>query len=198
MREPSAITEELINAAALLGRRLQIFTGTGTQLLQTFALRYQQGRSRELTNGLTAPDPNAPQILAGSSLLALAMSDAGRFEEARRVLDLVIDDGAITLPRDNFRNAAIGLFSGVAADCGSPSQRAVLRENLEPVASEFCVFGAGGAVFGTNHHWLGRLAAADGDATAAAEHFHEAERLCHRAGATFWADRARQDAASMP
>ncbi len=197
MREPSAITEELINAAALLGRRLQIFTSTGTQMLQTFALRYQQGRSRELTNGLTAPDPSAPQILAGSSLLALAMSDAGRFEEARRVLDLVIDDGAITLPRDNFRNAAIGLFSGVAADCGSPSQRAVLRENLEPVASEFCVFGAGGAVFGTNHHWLGRLAAADGDATAAAEHFHEAERLCHRAGATFWADRARQDAASM-
>ncbi|MBK5286924.1 MAG: hypothetical protein JJE46_00520, partial [Acidimicrobiia bacterium] len=194
MHDPSSMAEEFINAAALLGRRLQIFDSTGTQMLQTFALRYQQGRSREITQHLRTPSPKAPQVLAGTALLALALADAGRLDAARQMLDAVIVSGSITLPRDNFRIAAMGLFGGVAAACGTATQRAILRAGLEPRAAEFCVFGAGGAVFGTNHHWLGRLASADGDRTAAAEHFREANRLCHHAGATFWAERARQDA----
>lgn len=193
MRDCSTETEELINAAGLLGRRLQVFVGDGMQMLQTFALRYQQGRAREVTRRLSTPSPADPQILAGTALLAISFAEAGRLEPAKVLLGRVFDRGEIVLPRDNFRSAAMALFAGVAAKCGDPSQRSVLRHALEPRADQFSVFGAGGAVFGTNHHWLARLAAADGDTTAALEHLRCAERLCNHAGATFWENSARQE-----
>lgn len=197
MDEPNATAEELIEAAALLGRRLQVYNSTGTHLLQTFALRYQQGRSREITQHLATPSRDAPQVRAGTALLALALADAERFDTARQMLDQVIDGDTITLPRDNFRVAGVALFAGVAAACGTAHQRAILRRHLGPFAAEFCVFGAGAAVFGTNHHWLGRLAAADSDRPGAIEHFRRAEQLCQHSGAAFWARRARDELGSL-
>ena len=193
MRDCSTETEELINAARLRGRQLQVFVGDGMHMLQTFALRYQQGRAREVTSQLSTPSPAHPQILAGTALLAISFAEAGRVDPARELLGRVFGRGEIVLPRDNFRSGAIALFAGVAAKCGDRSQREVLRHALEPHADQFSVFGAGGAVFGTNHHWLARLAAADGDTTAALEHLRGAERMCNHAGATFWEDSARQE-----
>ncbi len=197
MRDTSFLSEELVLAAALLGKQLQMPTSAGVQMLQTFALRYQQGRTREITVGLETPDQADPQILAGTALLAISLSEAGRTDSARMLLDRAVGDHSITLPHDNFFTAAVGLFGGVAARCGSSGQRAILRHELESHADKFCVFGAGGAVFGTHHHWLARLAAADGDPETARAHLERAEHLCHTAGATFWSERARQEAAAL-
>ncbi len=55
------------------------------------------------------------------------------------------------------------------------------------------MFGAGGAVFGTGHHWLGRLAVADRDLERATTHFERAAAASTKAGARYWADVARAD-----
>lgn len=197
MRDASELTEELVRGSALIGKQLQITTSDGMYMLQTFAMRYQQGRAREITAGLRTPGKSAPQILAGTALLALSCAEAGRLDTARTLLDQAVTDGVVTLQHDNFFLAAAGLFGGVAALCGSAEQRDALRTVLDPNANKFCVFGAGGAVFGTHHHWLARLAAADGEVTRARRHLERAENLCDTAGATYWGDRARQEAAEL-
>ena len=197
MRNASELSEELVRGAALIGKQLQITTSDGVFMLQTFAMRYQQGRTREITSGLQAPEKSAPRILAGTALLAISCAEAGRVDTARALLDHAVPEGVVVLQHDNFFLAAAGLFGGVAARCGSAAQRDALRRVLDPHAENFCVFGAGGAVFGTHHHWLARLAAADGDFEQARGHLERASGLCDTAGATYWADRARHEASEL-
>lgn len=197
MRDASELTEELVRGSALIGKQLQISTSDGVYMLQTFAMRYQQGRAREITAGLRTPEQSAPQILAGTALLALSCAEAGRLDTARTLLDHAVADRVVTLQHDNFFLAAAGLFGGVAALCGSAEQRDALRTVLDPNADKFCVFGAGGAVFGTHHHWLARLAAADGEVAQARGHLERAEKLCDTADAKYWADRARHEASEL-
>ncbi len=197
MRDASELTEELVRGAALIGKQLQITTGDGVYMLQTFAMRYQQGRTREITSGLRTPEESAPRVLAGTALLALSCAEEGRRDTARGLLDHAVAGGVVTLQHDNFFLAATGLFGGVAALCGSAEQRRALRTVIDPHAENFCVFGAGGAVFGTYHHWLARLATADGDLAQARDHLERAEELCDTAGATYWAERARHEASEL-
>ncbi len=193
MQDAGSTTEELIKGAALIGIQQQVGSGAGMQMLQTFALRYQQQRLHEVASGLVAPPSSSPQIQAGTSLLAIALAEIGAADDARSILDRVVVRGEIMLPHDNFRTAAIALFAGAAAGCGTPKQRKAFRNALEPRADQFCVFGAGGAVFGTNHHWLARLAAADGDDEAALGHLSRAAELCRAAVATHWATVAEEE-----
>ena len=197
MRDASELTEERVLGAALIGKQLQITSSDGVHMLQTFTLRYQQGRTREITSGLQTPKKSDPQILAGTALLAVSCAEAGRLDTARAMLDRAVSDVGVTLQRDNFFLAATGLFGGVAALCGSAEQRDALRTVLDPNADSFCVFGAGGAVFGTQHHWLARLARADGEVAQARQHLERAEKLCDAAGATYWADRARHENSAL-
>jgi hypothetical protein len=191
MTDPPADAEGMVRAARTLGRSLGQTDAEGTFILQMFALRCQQGRSREIASGLEAPSETQPRMLAGLSLLARALVDGDRPADARRILDHVVSDGAVRFPRDNMRLAATALVGGVAAAVGSDAQREVCRAELEPFAEQWCVFGAGGAVFGTGHHWLGELAAAGGDTDAAADHLTRAVELSERAASPYWAGRAR-------
>jgi hypothetical protein len=191
--DPEGDTEELIQAAHVLGRQLEQGDSEGTYILQLFALRYQQGRSREITASLQTPRPEHPRILAGLSILAAALVASGRLDDARAILDRVIRDGAIVLPHDNLWHAATALFGGVAAAAGTAEQRAVITQALAPLADLWCVFGAGGAVFGTTHHWLARLAVADGDRDRAVEHLRTAAGTTGAAGAPYWARVAQNE-----
>ena len=162
-----------------------------------FALRYQQGRSREVAPQLTTPDEAAAPIVAGTALLAIALAESGREDHARAVLDRAVRDRGVLVPRDNFLIGALGLFAGVAAICGTSGQRRVLHDALMERPDRFCVFGSAGAVFGTSRHWLARLAHAEGDDAAAATHLGIAAQLCDDAGARYWADRARRELAEL-
>jgi hypothetical protein len=197
MVEASAATEELIRGAARIGHQVQVAYGPGLELLQLFALRYQQGRSREVTAELRTPDDEAAPVVAGTALLAIALAESGRVEHARAVLDRAVRDRGVLLPRDNFLLGALGLFAGVAAVCGTSGQRRVLYDALMERPDRFCVFGSAGAVFGTSRHWLARLARAEADDTTAAEHLRIAARLCDDAGARYWAERARREQAEL-
>ncbi len=189
--------EGLINAAVTIGRRLQIADAEGVFLLQMFALRYQRGHVRESAHALATPRPEDPKVIAGTALLALIFAESGRPDAARSYLDRVVTPAGITLPHDNFFFGGVSLFAGVAAICGGARQRAALRAVLLEDASRFCLFGSGGAVFGTGHHWLARLALAESDLDGARRHLAEAARVCHHADAPFWAARARQESARI-
>jgi hypothetical protein len=184
--------EIAIDAAAIVGRRAGIHDAIGLHTLQTFVLRYQQGRTREVTGGLETPQDDAPPVLAGVSLLALSFAAAGRHDQAAAVLDRIVTD-EIRLPRNNFFFGAAAMLADVAAACGTRAQRDLLYRALMPVADQFVIFGTGGAVVGTGRHWLGRLARANGDGRTAEEHLRMAAALCYKGDAPFWESRARSD-----
>ena len=193
MIDPRGEAEELVRAARRLGAELQQGDSEGTFILQSFALRFQQDRTREVTAGLETPTSGQPRILAGLSLLAAALVESGRSDDARKILDRAVVGAEIRLPHDNLWFAATALYAGVAARAGSAEQRTVLTRALEPLANLWCMFGAGGAIFGTGHHWLGRLAVADSDVERAISHFERAAELSTAAGAGYWADVAGTD-----
>ena len=193
MRAADPFAEEMVQAAHTLGRSLQHWDAEGMFVLQMFALRFQQDRVREIRAALEVPAPDGQRIVAGVALLAAALVASGRPESARPILDRALAGGRLRLPHDNLWLGATALMSGTAAAIGTPEQRAVLAAALEPFAPRWCVFGAGGAAFGTGHHWLGKLALANGDVETATEHFERAETLSHAAGATYWAEQARTD-----
>jgi DNA-binding SARP family transcriptional activator len=197
MRSPDAYTEELVNAAHTLGNSLQQWDASGTFVLQMFALRYQQDRVREIRAGLEAPQPQSPRVIAGVAVLAAALVACGRAEAARPIVDKVLAGGELQLPHDNLWLGAVALISGTVAEIGTAEQRGLLRRELAPFAERWCIFGAGGAAFGTGHHWLGRLARADGDQVAATQHFDAALARSTAADAEYWAGVAHDDLAKV-
>jgi len=197
MRAPDAYTEELIMAARTLGASLQQWDAGGTFVLQMFALRYQQHRVHEVRKGLQQPQPQFPRVVAGVAILAAALVACDRDDAARVIVDQVLEGGELRLPHDNLWLGAVALMSGTVAVVGTPEQRALIARELQPFAERWCIFGAGGAAFGTGHHWLGRIARAQDEHEGAARHFEAAARLSDRAGATYWAQLARSDLATV-
>jgi DNA-binding SARP family transcriptional activator len=193
MRAADSYSEELVHAAQTLGRSLQQWDAQGMFVLQMFALRLQQDRVREIRAALEVPAPDGPRIVNGVALLAAAMVASGRPEAARPILDKAVEGGRLRLPHDNMWLGATALMSGAGAAIGTSEQRGLLYAELEPFAQRWCVFGAGGAAFGTGHHWLGRLAVANGNVGAATGHFERAESMSLAAGATYWAEVAYAD-----
>ncbi|MDQ1535215.1 MAG: hypothetical protein QOF28_2976, partial [Actinomycetota bacterium] len=72
-----------------------------------------------------------------------------------------------------------------------------LYELLLPCADHVVTFGAGGAVLGCTHHWLGLLAGAFADVQLAVDHLSEAETISTRIGAPYWRAQAQVDLASV-
>jgi DNA-binding SARP family transcriptional activator/tetratricopeptide (TPR) repeat protein len=188
--EPNAEAESVIAAAYTLGNHLEQSEALGTYILQTFALRFQQERIHEIVPVLRAPAPDQPRMRAGLALATAALAAAGRSDDAREVLDEIVTETEIRLDHDNLWLGAIALLSASACLVGSAKQRAILEQALSPFAANWCMFGAAAAVFGTGHHWLGKLAARNGRSTDAAQHFTRAAALSDAIGATYWRDLA--------
>jgi DNA-binding SARP family transcriptional activator/tetratricopeptide (TPR) repeat protein len=188
--DPNAEAESLIAAAYTLGNHLEQSEAIGTYILQTFALRFQQERIHEVVPVLRAPAPDQPRMRAGLALATAALATAGRSDDARQTLDEIVNETEIRLDNDNLWLGAIALLSAGACLVGSTEQRAILEQALRPYATNWCMFGAAAAVFGTGHHWLGKLAARDGRDIDAARHFAQAAELSDAIGATYWRDLA--------
>ncbi len=191
MVAPTSEAEDLIRAAKSLGVDLEQSEADGVSFLQTFALRYAQDRLRELAAGMHRVSvtalPDDRRIHAGLAPLAVICSESGREREARAILDRVVSSSAVLLAHDNMTLGALGLLAAVASRIGTTSQRRVLVDALTPCAEQWCVFGAGGAVFGPGHHWLGRLALALDDPDAARRHLGRAVEMASAAAAPHWA-----------
>ena len=188
--------EQLARGAALRGHELDQVSD-GALLLQRFVIRYQQGRLAEELPLLRQVHRADSVFRAGASLAATAFSETGRQTRAMEVTRATLGADGSELPRDVFWLGAVALFSGVAAQSEDREFQQVLFRLLEPCADHVVVFGAGGAVLGSAHHWLGLLAAALGDPGEAVRQFDLAEALADQIGAPFWVAQAQMEASRV-
>lgn len=186
--------EQLARGAKLRGQELEQ-DALGLEVLQQFVVRYQQGRLPELVGLLRKTTELQPAYRAGSALAALACAETGRVDEAVRISRSAVaaDGGAIA--RDSFWIGAVALLSGAVATAQNVDLARALDDSLGPCADHIVTFGAGGAVLGCGHHWLGLLAATLDDDDRSAEHLAEAERVSERLGAPYWRAQAQVDLA---
>jgi len=181
--------EQLARGAELRGQELQ--QARGAHMLQRFVVRYQQGRLAEMQPTLRQVADEMPAYRAGAALAAVAWAETGRPDEAARIVHRVLGRDGRRLPRDVFWLAAIALFAGAVADACDARLHEMLTELLLPCADHVVVFGVGGAVFGTGHHWIGTLATVQGDTDLAVEQLTQAVELSERIGAPYWSAHAR-------
>jgi hypothetical protein len=159
-------------------------------------IRYQQGRLAELVGPLRDSEERSSAYRGGLALSALACVETGHCDEGLRLTRHVLGPDAPELPRDVFWLAFMCLFAGVAATTGDRDLVATISEALASCADHSVVFGAGGAVMGSGHSWLGKLAVAQGDLDRACEHLREAICIADRIAAPYWGAQARLDLAA--
>jgi len=185
---------QLARGAALRGHELEQFSD-GAYLLQRFVIRYQQDRLAEELPTLKQMGRGRSVYRAGGALAAVAYAETGQTDRARAVAwDTIGRDGR-ALPRDAFWLSATALLAGVAALTNDVGLTELLHGLLEPCANQIVVFGAGGAVLGAVHHWLGLLATARSHTDTAVDHFAEAITVARRLAAPYWIAQATMDMA---
>jgi len=186
--------EQLARGAALRGHELEQFSD-GAYLLQRFVIRYQQGRLAEELPVLKQVGGHRSVYRAGGALAAVAYAETGQPDRARAIAWNTLGDDGSALPRDAFWLAATALLAGVAATIDDWPLLELLQAMLEPCADQIVVFGAGGAVLGAAHHWLGLVAAARSDTDVAVDHFSEAITVAQHLAAPYWIAQATIDTA---
>lgn len=194
LRGDITLGEQLARGAQLRGRELEQ-SAAGAYVLQQFTIRYQQGRLAEMVAPLRDSEERSSAYRGGLALGALACVETGHHDDGLRLARSVVGPDAPELRRDIFWLAFMCLFAGVAAATGDRDLAASLSERLAPCADHSVVFGAGGAVWGSGHSWLGQLAVAQDDFACACEHFREAAGIADRIGSPYWGAQARLDLA---
>jgi tetratricopeptide (TPR) repeat protein len=187
--------EQRARGAMTRGRELEQTDVVGAHVLHLFVIRYQQARLAELVTGLSSAAEPQQGYRAGMALAAVAGAETGRVREAGNIVRRAIGPDGQRLARDNFWLAAMALFAGAAAREGDPATLELLAGLLEPFADHVVVFGAGGAVLGCGHHWLGVLAGAQGETDRALDHLDTAAAMSERMDAPYWVAQASIDAA---
>jgi len=180
-----AAGEQLARGAALRGRELEQLS-EGAYFLQRFVARYQQGRLSEEVGNLEPAGEAQSVFLAGAALAATAYAEVGQADRAISITRSVLGPEGSGLPLDAFWLGGAGLFAGVAAAAGAVDLITLLYALLEGCADHVVIFGAGGAVLGSGHHWLGVLAAASGQTDAAIDHLAEATSIARDLDAPYW------------
>jgi DNA-binding SARP family transcriptional activator len=189
--------EQFARAASLRGAELGD-EARGAELLQTFVLRFQQGRLADIANpAAQRGDQHQPAARAGSTLAALACAQTGQIEKALAIARWAMGSDGRGIPRDVFWLGAHALLASVAATANDQDLAGILYALLEPCADTFVVFGAGAAVLGLGHHWLGVLAAVLGRRDEAIDHLSIAKEQAERIRGPYWAADASQRLAAL-
>jgi DNA-binding SARP family transcriptional activator len=191
-----AAAEQQARGAALRGSELDQ-RAAGALVLHNFVIHFQQDRLRENLPAMRAATKLTSAYRSGPAMAAFACAETGNFDEvapfARQALG---DDGAL-VPRDVFWLGTVALLAAAVARAGTDAELvALLDDLLGPCAEHVIVFGTGGAVLGTGHHWIGQLALARDDPRRALEHLVRAVELSEALDAPYWAAQAELDAAT--
>jgi DNA-binding SARP family transcriptional activator len=195
MRGDLVAGEQLARGAALRGDELQQ-RATGTEFLQRFLIRLQQGRLSELVGLMRGAHDPGSAYRSGSAVVATAFAEAGRIDEALKLARWSMGSGGDEISRDSFWLAAHALLADVAAAARDEPLAARLRELIAPCEDHIVVYGAGAAVLGPAHYWLGLLDDTCADYDGAVDHLIEAERVSEQLGLPYWRAQAQIDLAS--
>lgn len=187
--------EQFARGAELRGRDLPQ-GAAGAHLLQRFVIRFQQGRLAEIAAVLREAAQAGSSYRAGLGLAALASAEAGRPADGADIAWRALGPDGQRLRRDVFWLGAVALFAGAASAACDLELAALLEGLLGECADHIVVFGVGGAVLGSGHHWLGQLAAARGNNECAVAHLEQAICVSEQIGSPYWRAQAQLDLAA--
>jgi tetratricopeptide (TPR) repeat protein len=163
----------------------------GVQLL---SIRWQQGRLDELVAPLRQAVEEQPRLPGFRALLAWALANSAKLEEARVLVDVEARDG-FKIPRDITWLASSCIWSEVVARVDHTEAARFLFEQLEPWAAQLAFADIG--VFGATAHYLGMLAACFDDRDAAERFFVQALDIHTTMGAPFFVANTEAEYASL-
>ena len=163
---------------------------------QQAAIAFERGTLGELVQPLQDAVRANPGLPGLRAIVALALSEAGRPDEARPLLEPAVASGFTDAPHDLTWLSVACIYAYVAADLDDPAVAAVLYRALEPF-SEQVAFPAFG-VWGPVGLYLGSLALVLGDPAGAEHHLQQAARIAIRAGAPIWEARAVNRLGQLP
>jgi tetratricopeptide (TPR) repeat protein len=192
-----ADVEALADEALATGQRAAQATALMHYGQQLLALRFEQGRMRELEGLIRMAVEQAPTVPSWRiELLSIELQNE-RFAEAQAMLDELAAQDFRDVPRDiNWLLAMISLaFSVTELEDAARAQR--LYALLRPYAGRFIVTRPAVVFLGCVSYYLGRLARVLGQRELAAEHFASALRENAQMGAHTWYARTEVDLASL-
>jgi DNA-binding SARP family transcriptional activator len=181
------VADELARAALEIGR-LSEPDALACFAAQQASIAFERGTLGELAPMLAEAVRQTPGVPGFRATLALALFEAGRVDEAHRLVEQAVASSFPDTPHDIAWLTAACIYAYVAAGLEDPAAAAVLYRALEPF-SEQVAFPAFG-VWGPVGLYLGSLALVRGDPAGAEHHLQQAARVAIRAGAPIWEARA--------
>ena len=187
------IDGDLAAAEALANKAFQVADGTEPDAFACYTaqlsyLFYEGGRLGEFVPMLEQVVDENPGIPGFRSILALALLAAERVDDSRRVLRIDGDTGFQELARDVTFLSVVCIFARVAGRVGDAEAAELLYRLLEPFAPLIAY--PGFAAWGPVALFLGELATARGDLTAAERHLRAAAERGAQCRAPVWSARA--------
>jgi tetratricopeptide (TPR) repeat protein len=190
--------EALIAAAQALGERADHPAGRGLTVGHQLFLAHERGQVEDMETALAffaEVYPWAERLRQVGR--ALAASEMGRFDDARRTFEELAAAGFETLPRDEHWMITLAQLATVCADLGDAPRAAPLLELLRPFATRNAVHDLLRVHAGSVAHYLARLAATRAQWTDATAWFEQALEQNARMGALPALTRTRHEYARM-
>jgi tetratricopeptide (TPR) repeat protein len=162
---------------------------------QLFLVRFDQGRLDEIEALVASAADQFPEIAGLRGLLALALSETGKLDQARAMLDEVAADDFASIPYDQLWLVTLTQWAMVAEHLGAPAPAAAVAERLTPWWQQVAFTGA--HVFGSAAFPLALCESVTKRFDLAEQHFGEALDTHERLGAPVWSARTQLGWARM-
>ncbi|MCW5889984.1 MAG: hypothetical protein KIT14_05470 [bacterium] len=165
--------------------------------VQVGALQWMLGQHDELVHALHDLAAAFPTLApAAHSALAVTYAEAGRLDDARRVYEVVLEDGRWNADRNPTWLAALSFLAETCTLLGDRGRAAQFYVAMLPFASSLVTLPPA-AVYAPVRHYLGLLAATLGRHEDAAEHFDAALAFEASCGLLQWRARTQVAYAGM-
>jgi hypothetical protein len=149
-------------------------------------VRWHQGRSHEVIDGLYDLSLRYPTLLGWRCALAAFLAESRNREKAVRELRWIAPDGPSKLPRDMHWLLCTVLLAEACGLLAAPGSSAIIYKQLKPYKNRLVVFGYGVGSWGSVSRSLGILATTMSRWEDAEEHFKTALALEMRSGMQPW------------
>jgi tetratricopeptide (TPR) repeat protein len=151
---------------------------------QRVGLLWEQGRSEEIVDLVLQAHADNPGISGFRPAAAVVLTEAGRHDDARALLDAAGREGFDAVPRDNVWATTLALWSEVVYQLGAVEHARPLYDELAPW-HHMMVWNTAVA-YNSFDHYLGGLAATLGERDTAERHFDRAIATAERIPAPLW------------